>query len=121
MLRSDAVQRKAFKKVPSTVINTDNEIRERQHIMIRNSLIALTAAAAFGVALAPAAEAKTKIDFNVNLGLEGGYVQAGSPGYDDDDYVIFDDGCHYVKVKHKSWNKWHTKKVTYFTKELVCY
>lgn len=89
--------------------------------MIRNALIALTAAAAIGVALAPAAQAKTKVNFDVNFAVDGGYIQVGSPAYYDDGYVVMDDDCHMVKIKHTKWNKWHTKKVTFYTKEMVCY
>lgn len=78
--------------------------------MIRKSLIALSAAAAMAVALAPAAEAKTRINVGIGFGGFGGGVYIGG-GY----------GCHKVVVKHSHWNKWHTKKITYFTKERVCY
>lgn len=89
--------------------------------MIRNTIIALTAAAALGVALAPAAQAKSSIDFNVNLGL-GGYIGVGSPGYYPvyDDYAGYDDEeCHYVKVKHAK--KKNGKIHVWYTKKLVCY
>ena len=76
--------------------------------MIRKSLIALTAAAAMGVALAPAAEAKTRI--NIGVGFGGGVIFVGTHY-----------GCHHVMVKHVKWNQWHTKKVVYFNKQLVCY
>ncbi len=78
--------------------------------MIRNAVIALSAAAAMGLALAPAAQAKTNFDFNITI---------GSPGYHG--IYIHDGYCHYKKVKHVKWNKWHTKKVVYFTKKLICY
>ena len=29
--------------------------------------------------------------------------------------------CHTVMVKHNKWNKWHTKKVTFFVKERICH
>ena len=90
--------------------------------MIRNAIIALTATAALGVALAPAAQAKTNIDFNVNLGFDGGYIGVGSPGYYPayDNYVVEDDGCHYVKVKHKKKFK-NGKVKIWYSKQLVCY
>ena len=86
--------------------------------MIRNTLIALTAAGAMGLALAPAAEAKTKIHLDVGFNVGGAGIYIGGPGYYDGGWGY--DDCHYVKVKHKKWNKAHTKKIVYFTKELVC-
>ncbi len=83
--------------------------------MLRTTLIALAATAGLAFAASSQAQAKTNInlDFGINLGGgSGGYVYVGD-GYADD--------CHYVTVKHKKWNKWHTKKVVYYTKELVCY
>ena len=88
--------------------------------MIRKSLIALTAAGAVGLAFAPAAEDKQKVHFNVGFDVGGGGIYVGPPGYYDDDYYFGGD-CQYVKVKHKRWNKAHTKKFVYFTTELVCY
>lgn len=89
--------------------------------MIRNALIAVTAAAALGVALAPAAQAKSSINIDVDFGFGGFYDgHRGHHGFNDD-YGWYGDDCHYVKVKHKKWNKSHTKKKIYFTKKLVCY
>jgi len=85
--------------------------------MIRNTVIALSAAAAMGVAVAPAAQAKTNFNIDVGFGF-GGYGHHHGHYYDD---YWYGDDCHYVTVKHKKWNKWHTKKKVYFTKELVCY
>lgn len=83
--------------------------------MSRSTLIALTAAAAISVSTGPAAMAKANFDFNVKIGSGGGTILIGTPRHG------FDDGCFFVKVKHTTWNKWHTKKVTFFTRELVCY
>ncbi len=83
--------------------------------MLRNTIIALSATAALGLALAPTAQAKTNIDFNVNLGV-GGFVN--EPGY----YPVADDwddeDCEYVKVKHLK--KKNGKVKVWYTKELVC-
>ena len=89
--------------------------------MIRNVFIALSATAALGIALAPAAQAKNNIDFNVNLGFDGGYINVGNGGYYDDDvFYVADDDCHYVKVKHKKMLK-NGKIKVWFSKQLVCY
>lgn len=89
--------------------------------MIRNALIAFSAAGAMGLALAPAAEAKTKIHLDVGFNIGGPGIYVDGPGHSYDDDFYYGDDCHYVKVKHKKWNKAHTKKIVYFTKELVCY
>lgn len=87
--------------------------------MIRTTLISLSAAAAAALALAPAAQAKSHIDINVGIGLPASGIYVGSgPVYVDDGYGD-DDGCYYVKVKHKKWKANGTLKV-WFTKELVC-
>ena len=86
--------------------------------MIRKALIALTAAGAIGLAFAPAAEAKTKIHVNLGFYGGGGGIYLGGPGYY---YDGWDDDCHYIKVKHKKWNKHHTKKIVWFSKKLVCH
>ena len=85
--------------------------------MIRNILIALTAAAAMGFALAPAAQAKTNLNLDVGFVIGGGGVYVGEPaeygdGWDDED-------CEYVTVKHKKKKANGTVKVWY-SKELVC-
>lgn len=89
--------------------------------MLRTALIALAATATMGVALAPAAQAKTHVDFNIGIGVPGGYIAVGEPGYGyyDAGYASYDDDCHYVKVKHKKWKADGSKKI-WFTKELVC-
>ena len=74
--------------------------------MIRNTIIALSAVAAMGIALAPAAQAKHNIDINFGFGFGG---------YGDNDW------CRYKTFKVVKWNKWHTKKTVYFKKKLVCY
>lgn len=83
--------------------------------MLRNTIIALSATAALGLALAPAAQAKTNIDFNVNLGV-GGFV--GEPGYYPVDDGWYEEDCQYVKVKHVK--KKNGKVKVWYTKELVC-
>jgi len=88
--------------------------------MLRNSLIAISAAAALVMAIAPAAEAKTNIDFNLNFGVGGGYAVFGAPGYYGPGYIYADDGCRYVKVKHKKV-KANGKLKVWYTKQLVCY
>jgi hypothetical protein len=86
--------------------------------MIRNALIALTAAGAMGLAFAPAAEAKTKINVDLGFHVGGGGIYIGGPGYYDDGWY---GDCGFIKVKHKKWNKWHTKKIVWYTKKYVCY
>ena len=87
--------------------------------MIRTTLIALTAAGAAALALAPSAQAKSHIDINFGIGLPANGIYIGNgPVYVDDGYGD-DDGCYYVKVKHKKWKPNGTLKV-WFTKELVC-
>lgn len=76
--------------------------------MIRNSLIALSAAAAIAIAAAPAAQAKTTI--HVGFGFGGGGI-----------FIGHGHKCHNVMVKRTKWNKWHTKKVTFFVKERICH
>jgi hypothetical protein len=68
--------------------------------MIRNSLIAFSAATIMGLGLASAAEAKTNISLNINLGF-GGF-------------------CHHEYVPYKKWNAWHTAYTIKFRKVLVC-
>lgn len=87
--------------------------------MLRNTIVALSATAALGVALAPAAQAKTNIDFNLGIGIPVGGVYVGD-GYYDDDYGVYDEDCDYVKVKHKKV-KSNGKIKVWYTKELVCY
>ncbi len=87
--------------------------------MIRTTLIALTAAGAAALALAPSAQAKTNVDINFGIGLPANGIYIGTgPVYVDDGYGD-DDGCYYVKVKHKKLKANGTMKV-WFTKELVC-
>ena len=86
--------------------------------MIRNTIIALSAAAAMGIALAPAAQAKHNIDINFGFGF-GGY---GHHRHHGGIYIYGDnDWCRYKTFKVVKWNKWHTKKIVYFKKKLVCY
>jgi hypothetical protein len=87
--------------------------------MLRTTLLSLSAAGAAALALAPAAQAKTNVDFNIGLGFDGGYVQVGNGDYYDDDYVVADEECHYVKVKHKKVKNGKVK--VWYSKELVCY
>ena len=90
--------------------------------MIRTALLSFTAAGAAALALAPAAQAKTNVDFNIGVGFDAGYVQVGNGGlYDDDDFIMVeeDEDCHYVKVKHKKVKNGKVK--VWYSKELVCY
>jgi ABC-type sugar transport system substrate-binding protein len=81
--------------------------------MFRKALIAVVATAALAAG-ATAATAKTHIDFNIGIGTPGFYY-GPSYGYS----PVYDDDCHYVKVK--KWVKykgaWHKK----YVKKLVCY
>lgn len=70
--------------------------------MIRNSLIALSAATVMGLGLASSANAKTNVSINVDFGFSGG-------GF-----------CHYEYVPYKKWNYWHTAYKIKFKKVLVC-
>lgn len=72
--------------------------------MIRKSLIALSAATVMTLGLAPAANAKTHINLNFNVGL--GDVGLGF--------------CHYEYVPYKKWNYWHTFYTIKYKKVLVC-
>jgi hypothetical protein len=82
--------------------------------MLRKALIAVVATAAL-VAGASAASAKTHVDFNIGFGPGFYYGTYPAYGY----YPVYDDDCHYVKVK--KWVKyngsWHKK----YVKKLVCY
>lgn len=91
--------------------------------MIRKALIALAAVTAAGLALAPAADAKTRINFDVGINLGGGgiYVGPGAGFYDDDFVMVSDEpDCGWEMVRHKKWNASHTRKVVFFTKQYVC-
>lgn len=85
--------------------------------MIRNALIALSAAGAMALALAPAAQAKTNLNIDVGFGFGGGGIYVGGPAYYDNGW--YDDDCHYVKVKH--FKKKNGKTKVWYTKQLVCY
>ena len=91
--------------------------------MIHNTLIALAAVSAAAIVLAPAANAKTHIKFNVAVNLGGGgiYVGPGAGFYDDDFVMVSDEpDCGWEMVRHKKWNASHTRKVVFFTKQYVC-
>jgi hypothetical protein len=88
--------------------------------MIRSAILGLAATAAFGLALAPAAQAKTNISLDVGLVLGGGGIYVGGPAYYDDDYGYGGEDCHYVKVKHKKVKN-NGKVKVWFTSKLVCY
>lgn len=90
--------------------------------MHRKAILALTSAAFLGLGLAPSAEAKTSLNIGFGFGVSGdaGSIYVGAPAYEDDDGAWADDDCEYVKVKRKKWNAAHTKKITYYTTELVC-
>ena len=89
--------------------------------MFRNILIALSATATLALAAAPVAEAKTNIDLDFGVVIGGGGVLvAPTAGIYDDDFYVDDDMCGWQTVKRKKWNKAHTKRVVYFTKEWVC-
>ena len=59
--------------------------------MIRNALIAFTAAAVLATGFSASANAKTKIDVDFNIGGGGFWV---GPGYYDDDFYGYGDDCH---------------------------
>lgn len=90
--------------------------------MFRKATLAIVSAAILGLGLAPAAQAKTNLNIGIGFGVVGdaGAIYVGQPVYYDDGYGWADDDCHYVTVKHKKWNASHTKKITYYSKKLVC-
>lgn len=91
--------------------------------MIRNTLIALAAVSAAALTFAPAADAKTHINFDVGVNLGGGGIYVGpGVGYYDDDFVMISNepDCGWELVKHKKWNASHTHKIVFFTKQYVC-
>jgi hypothetical protein len=88
--------------------------------MIRNLLIAASAAAVLATASASSASAKLHVD--VNLGLVAPGFAYGEPyPY----YPVVDDGyygedCGYQWHSYKKWNKWHTAYIVKHKKVLVC-
>lgn len=81
--------------------------------MIRASLIALAAAAAL---TAGASSASAGVD--VHIGLPG--VGIYNPYYGNPYYSpVYDDDCHYIKVKKWVWKNGQKHKV--YMKKLVCY
>ena len=92
--------------------------------MIRKTLIALAAIATLATGMAATAEAKTNIDFNIDIG--GGYHGGGHLGggyYPDYGYGGYydDEDCFYKIKKVKVWNKWQHKYMWKKKKVLVCY
>jgi hypothetical protein len=83
--------------------------------MIRNLLIAASAAAVLATASASTASAKLHVD--VNLGLVAPGFAYGEPygGYDDD----YGD-CGYQWVSYKKWNHWHTAFIVKHHKVWTC-
>lgn len=88
--------------------------------MIRKTFIALSAAALLGTGLASTASAKTNLNFDINLGLGGGYVDPYPVYPVADDYYDDDPGCGWVWVKKKVWNAAHTHKIWIKKKTWVC-
>jgi hypothetical protein len=105
-------------------MDTGNAIEtEGNKIMIRKTLIALTAAAALTAGLAASAEAKT--NFNIDLGINLGapVYDSGYYGHDyyDTGYDNYDESCGWQTVKHRYWNWNHTHKIVRWSKQWVCY
>jgi hypothetical protein len=88
---------------------------------IKTTLIALSAAAAMALSLAPSAQAgNVNLNFGVDLG-DGIYLSGGT-GHVGHDYYP-DDDCFYKKVKKVKWHNhggFMHKHVTW-KKKLVCY
>ena len=90
--------------------------------MIRNLLIAASAAAV--LATASASTASAKIHVNLNVGIPGFAVGEPYPGYPVYD-AGYDDGyygedCGYQWQSYKKWNKWHTAYIVKHKKTWVC-
>jgi hypothetical protein len=78
--------------------------------MIRNLLIAATAAAVLAAASASTASAKVHVDVNLGLGVP--YIAVGEhyPSYPvyDDYHEFEDEDCGFEWVTYKKWNHSHT-------------
>ena len=90
--------------------------------MIRNLLIAASAAAV--LATASASTASAKIHVNLNVGVPGFAVGEPYPGYPVYD-AGYDDGyygedCGYQWHSYKKWNKWHTAYIVKHKKIWMC-
>ena len=132
---SGLVQGSCLINAPKVGNDSDNELNERAKTMIRNLLIAVSAAAVLATASASSASAKVHVNLNIGLGVPGfGY---GEPypypyypsypaypvvhdGYDDG---YSDDGgdCGYDWVAYRRWNRWHTAYIIKHHKVWVCY
>jgi hypothetical protein len=89
--------------------------------MIRKTLIALSAAGLLGLGLASTASAKTHVNFDINLGLGGGYIADPYPVYPIvDNYYDDEPSCGWVWVNKRVWNPWHTRKIWVHRKQWVC-
>jgi hypothetical protein len=94
--------------------------------MIRNLLIAASAAAVLATAAASTASAKVHV--NLNVGVPGyGYAEPYPyypvyPAYPAVDDGYYDDGgdCGYDWVAYKRWNQWHTRYIIKHRKVWVC-
>jgi hypothetical protein len=84
--------------------------------MIRASLIGLAAAAALA---ASASTASAGVDWHISVGAPGfGYNPYYSPYYSPYP-AMYDDDCHYIKVK--KWVKKNGVKKKIWVNKLVCY
>lgn len=89
--------------------------------MIRSTFIALAAVASLGVAMASSAEARTRINLDIGINLGGAGLYLGPrPYYYDPGYYAVESDCRWLLLKHRKWNRSHTRKVVFFTKEYVC-
>ena len=80
--------------------------------MIRASLITLAAAAAV-TAGASSASAGTSVHFSFGSPYNPYYAPIYSP------HPMYDDDCHYIKVKKWVWKNGQKKKI--WVNKLVCY
>ena len=89
--------------------------------MIRNLLIAASAAAVLATASASSASAKIHVNLNLGLGFPGYGYGAPYPYFPgaDDGFDGYGD-CGYEWVSYKKWNPWHTAYVIKHHKVWVC-
>lgn len=92
--------------------------------MIRNLLIAASAAAVLATASASTASAKIHVNVNLGLGVPGFGYGEPYPYYPvvDSGYG-YDDGygdCGFEWVSYKKWNSWHTAYIIKHHKVWTC-
>ena len=94
--------------------------------MIRNLLIAASAAAL--LATASASKASAEVDVDVNIGVHGFIYGEPYPYYPsypryptyDDNYSDDGSDCGYDWVAYRRWNRWHTAYIIKHRRVWVC-